>query len=45
MKGHPDVVDYLAREGSALELGQLRRSHPSLKGVVRVLAALLTERK
>ena len=36
---------YRKLEGSALELARSRRSHPLLKGVVPVLAALLAERK
>ncbi len=36
---------YRKLAGNALELAQLRRSHPSLKGVVPTLASLLAERK
>lgn len=36
---------YRKLEGSAAELAQLRRSHPSLSGVVPTLASLLAERK
>jgi SAM-dependent methyltransferase len=50
LAGLPFVADrrdalYRKLEGSALELAQLSRSHPSFKGAVPVLAALLAERK
>ena len=36
---------YRKLEGSLMDLAQIRRSHPSLKGVVPTLASLLAERK
>ena len=36
---------YRKLEGSALEMAQLRRAYPSLKGVVPTLASLMAERK
>jgi len=36
---------YRKLEGSPMDLAQIRRSHPSLKGVVPTLASLLAERK
>ena len=36
---------YRKLEGSLMDLAQMRRSHPSLKGVVPTLASLLAERK
>jgi hypothetical protein len=50
LAGLPFVADrrdalYRKLEGSALELAQLSRSHPSFKGALPVLAALLAERK
>jgi len=36
---------YRKLEGSLMDLAQIRRSHPSLKGVVPTLASLLVERK
>ena len=36
---------YRKLEGSLMDLAPMRRSHPSLKGVVPTLASLLAERK
>jgi hypothetical protein len=36
---------YRKLEGDALELAQLRRAYPAVKGVTPVLASLLAERK
>jgi SAM-dependent methyltransferase len=36
---------YRKLEGSLMDLAQIRRSHPSLKGVIPTLASLLAERK